>query len=242
VGRHRPGLLRLLGLIVYSWRQAGFRLTIRTAAQMYANSTPIASGSEQPGDLLFSEFDSDGPGHVQIVVRKGLVVTAPRTGTSSSSASTPGLAAGVRRLKRSVFEEIRPAREPAPEPAPEEARCERHPGRTRDGRRPLALPRRAPDPPPRPVTQVRPCAASGSCSPPGRVRVRRPGGDRGLHRRHRQRLIDVCTEEAYYEWALTGRPAPTRTYPRTWCGWSERARGGSDSVSGMTRPFPEDRP
>lgn len=26
-------------------------------------------------------------------------------------------------------------------------------------------------------------------------------------------LIDVCTEEAYYEWALTGRAAPTRTYP-----------------------------
>lgn len=106
-GATGPDSFDCSGLIVYSWRQAGFRLTIRTAAQMYANSTPIASGSEQPGDLLFSEFDADGPGHVSIVVRKGLTVTAPRTGDVVKLREySPSAQRVFGRLKRSVFEEI----------------------------------------------------------------------------------------------------------------------------------------
>jgi hypothetical protein len=70
------------GLIVYSWRQAGYRVNVRTAAAMYNASTPVAWGSEQPGDMLFGEFGTrvPGAGHVLIVVRPGLAVQAPATG------------------------------------------------------------------------------------------------------------------------------------------------------------------
>jgi cell wall-associated NlpC family hydrolase len=70
------------GLVIYAWAQAGYRVTVRTAAQMSNLSTPVARGSEQPGDLLFGEFDQrvPGAGHVMIVVRPGLAVQAPATG------------------------------------------------------------------------------------------------------------------------------------------------------------------
>lgn len=70
------------GLIVYSWREAGYRVKIRTAAQMWNNSTPVPRGSEQPGDLLFGNFGArgPGPGHVMIVVKPGQAVQAPSSG------------------------------------------------------------------------------------------------------------------------------------------------------------------
>ena len=68
------------GLIVFSWRRAGFPLRVRTSEQMYEVSDRVAPGSEQPGDLLFTHFSGAGPGHVLIVVRPGLAVQAPRTG------------------------------------------------------------------------------------------------------------------------------------------------------------------
>ncbi len=70
------------GLIVYSWRQAGYQVTVRTAAQMWNLSTPVARGAEKPGDLLFGSFNTrvPGAGHVMIVVKPGLAVNAPETG------------------------------------------------------------------------------------------------------------------------------------------------------------------
>jgi cell wall-associated NlpC family hydrolase len=70
------------GLVIYSWRQAGYRVTVRTAAQMWNLSTPVPRGSEKPGDLLFGEFGErvPGAGHVMIVVKPGLAVQAPSTG------------------------------------------------------------------------------------------------------------------------------------------------------------------
>lgn len=70
------------GLVVYAWAQAGYRVNIRTAAQMWNASTPVPRGSEKPGDLLFGEFDQrvPGAGHVMIVVKPGLAVQAPSTG------------------------------------------------------------------------------------------------------------------------------------------------------------------
>jgi cell wall-associated NlpC family hydrolase len=69
------------GLIVYSWQKAGHPLKIRTAAQMYDNSTMIQPGQEKPGDLVFSALGERGSaGHVMIVVKPGTVVEAPRTG------------------------------------------------------------------------------------------------------------------------------------------------------------------
>ncbi len=62
--------------------EAGYQVNIRTAAQMWTRSDPIARGSEQPGDLLFGQFGArgPGPGHVMIVVKPGLAVQAPSTG------------------------------------------------------------------------------------------------------------------------------------------------------------------
>lgn len=77
-----PDVFDCSGIIVYSWAQAGYRVNVRTAAQMWNSSTPVARGSEKPGDMLFGEFDTrvPGAGHVMIVVRPGLAVQAPSSG------------------------------------------------------------------------------------------------------------------------------------------------------------------
>jgi cell wall-associated NlpC family hydrolase len=75
-----PDAFDCSGLVVYSWRQAGYRVAVRTAAQMYARSDLVDSGQERPGDLLFGDFGPGGPGHVMIVVRPGQAVQAPETG------------------------------------------------------------------------------------------------------------------------------------------------------------------
>jgi cell wall-associated NlpC family hydrolase len=79
-GATGPDAFDCSGLVVYAWRMAGYRATVRTSEQMYAVSDPVPRGSEQPGDLLFGDFAAAGPGHVMIVVRPGLAVEAPRTG------------------------------------------------------------------------------------------------------------------------------------------------------------------
>jgi cell wall-associated NlpC family hydrolase len=106
-GATGPGSFDCSGLLVYSWRQAGYRMTVRTAAQMYSNSTPVAPGRERPGDLLFTSFDADGPGHMLIVVRKGLAVQAPRTGdVVKLTPYTDSSRFVIGRLKRSVLEPL----------------------------------------------------------------------------------------------------------------------------------------
>jgi cell wall-associated NlpC family hydrolase len=79
-GATGPDSFDCSGLVVYSWRMAGYQPTVRTSEQMYAASDPVGFGTEQPGDLVFDEFGPAGPGHVMIVVRPGLVVEAPSTG------------------------------------------------------------------------------------------------------------------------------------------------------------------
>lgn|GEM_PF-4450937 len=81
-GATGPDAFDCSGLVVFAWRQAGFRLAVRTAAQMSNISAPVPRGSEQPGDLYFGEFNVrvPGAGHVMIVVRPGLAVEAPSTG------------------------------------------------------------------------------------------------------------------------------------------------------------------
>jgi cell wall-associated NlpC family hydrolase len=84
-GATGPDAFDCSGLVVYSWRQAGYRLTVRTADQMYDISTPLREGEEKPGDLLFGAFSgshagSGNAGHVMIVVRPGVAVQAPETG------------------------------------------------------------------------------------------------------------------------------------------------------------------
>jgi cell wall-associated NlpC family hydrolase len=79
-GATGPDAFDCSGLVIYSWRQAGYLVRVRTAAQMYRLSEPVKAGSEQPGDLLFGEFGPAGAGHVMIVVRPGVAVQAPSTG------------------------------------------------------------------------------------------------------------------------------------------------------------------
>jgi peptidoglycan DL-endopeptidase CwlO len=79
-GATGPDAFDCSGLVVYAWRAAGYRSTVRTSQQMFRVSERVPLGSEQPGDLLFTHFEADGPGHVLIVVRPGLAVQAPRTG------------------------------------------------------------------------------------------------------------------------------------------------------------------
>jgi cell wall-associated NlpC family hydrolase len=111
-----PDAFDCSGLVVYAWTQAGYRLAVRTAEQMRRVSTPIPDGQERPGDLVFSEFDTprvpDGAGHVAIVVHRGLVVEAPRTGLDvrlrSYSSDDPTLRFG--RLPTRALRPISPAR------------------------------------------------------------------------------------------------------------------------------------
>src|SRR5262249_35639970 len=57
-GATGPDSFDCSGLIVYAWRQAGYVLDVRTAAEMYDVSTPVQPGQERAGDLIFSEFDA----------------------------------------------------------------------------------------------------------------------------------------------------------------------------------------
>ena len=79
-GATGPDSFDCSGLVVYAWRKAGHPLRVRTSEQMYQVSDRVASGAEQPGDLLFTHFAAAGPGHVMIVVKPGVAVEAPRTG------------------------------------------------------------------------------------------------------------------------------------------------------------------
>jgi len=82
-GATGPDFFDCSGLIVYSWRMAGYQLSVRTADQMYRISTPLRAGEERPGDLLFGDFNGrvrGGAGHVMIVVRPGLALQAPHSG------------------------------------------------------------------------------------------------------------------------------------------------------------------
>jgi len=79
-GATGPDAFDCSGLVVYAWRMAGYRLTVRTSEEMWATSDRVQAGSEQPGDLLFAHFEASGPGHVMIVVRPGTAVEAPQTG------------------------------------------------------------------------------------------------------------------------------------------------------------------
>jgi cell wall-associated NlpC family hydrolase len=79
-----PDAFDCSGLVVYAWRQAGYRLAVRTAEQMRRIAAPVPPGQERPGDLLFSQFNTPrvpgGAGHVAIVVSNGLLVEAARPG------------------------------------------------------------------------------------------------------------------------------------------------------------------
>jgi hypothetical protein len=114
-GATGPDAFDCSGLIVYAWRQAGFVLKVRTAADMHDVSDPVQAGQEQPGDLIFSEFGVrpgvSGAGHVKIVVRPGLALEAPRTGLDVRLITYDAQGKGIRfgRLPASAMRALPPS-------------------------------------------------------------------------------------------------------------------------------------
>ena len=67
------------GLVMYCYAQVGISLP-HNAAMQYADCTPVAHGSEQPGDLVFFGPSAGGIHHVGIYVGGGSMIDAPYTG------------------------------------------------------------------------------------------------------------------------------------------------------------------
>ena len=67
------------GLVMYCYAQIGISLP-HNAAMQYADCTPVAHGSEQPGDLVFFGYSAGGIHHVGIYVGGGSMIDAPYTG------------------------------------------------------------------------------------------------------------------------------------------------------------------
>lgn len=67
------------GLVQYVYKQVGIQLN-RTSQEQYKQGTPVSKANLQPGDLVFFEPTSTGPGHVGIYAGNGKVVQSPHTG------------------------------------------------------------------------------------------------------------------------------------------------------------------
>lgn len=67
------------GLTHWAYGEAGVTLGSDTYSQIH-DGHPVSPGDVRPGDLIFSEFDSHGPGHVQLALDNGQVVQAPQPG------------------------------------------------------------------------------------------------------------------------------------------------------------------
>jgi cell wall-associated NlpC family hydrolase len=80
-GAAGPGSWDCSGLTMGAWRAGGISLPHYAAAQ-YQASTPISSGSLEPGDLVFwgSSGSPSSIYHVALYVGNGMIIQAPRTG------------------------------------------------------------------------------------------------------------------------------------------------------------------
>lgn len=113
-GATGPEAFDCSGLVLYAWRQAGYLIPVRTAEQMRQLTTPVPPGQEQPGDLIFSAFNTarvpGGAGHVGIVIQKGTLLEAPRPGGAVQTRSYQSGDADVTfgRFPPSALRPIRP--------------------------------------------------------------------------------------------------------------------------------------
>lgn len=69
------------GLMMYAYAQIGVSIP-RTSEDQFNFGSTVSESSLQPGDLVFFDMQSDGPGHVAMYVGNGLIVQAPHTGAS----------------------------------------------------------------------------------------------------------------------------------------------------------------
>jgi cell wall-associated NlpC family hydrolase len=82
------------GLVMYVYRQLGITLD-HYAAWQFLEGRRVSPADLQPGDLVFFEPKSDGPGHVGIYVGDGKMINAPHTGDVVRIASIQGRAGYV---------------------------------------------------------------------------------------------------------------------------------------------------
>lgn len=105
-GKTIPPGLDCSGLVVYSWGKAGHPMRAYSSQAQYGASDPVKKGEEQAGDLIFTEWGSDGPGHVLIVLDPAMqtAVEAPHTGDVVKEISYAGMTDAIfGRLNRSAF-------------------------------------------------------------------------------------------------------------------------------------------
>ena len=82
------------GLVVYAYAQLGVFLPHYAASQL-ETGTPVDVSELQPGDLVFFEPRSDGPGHVALFVGGDQIIEAPHTGDVVKFASLSNTAAAL---------------------------------------------------------------------------------------------------------------------------------------------------
>ena len=93
-----PDAFDCSGLVMMAYRAAGIDIP-RTADQQWLWGPRVQPGHEQPGDLVFfagADGTASSPGHVALVIGRGMMVEAYATGFSIRIASygTPGSPAG----------------------------------------------------------------------------------------------------------------------------------------------------
>jgi cell wall-associated NlpC family hydrolase len=82
------------GLVMYAYAQMGVFLP-HYAASQFETGTPVDVSELQPGDLVFFEPRSDGPGHVALFVAGDEIIEAPHTGDVVKFASLSNTAAAL---------------------------------------------------------------------------------------------------------------------------------------------------
>ena len=89
-GARGPDRFDCSGLTQWAWAQAGVQLGSDTYSQV-AQGVPVAPFDVRAGDLIFpkDDFDSRGPGHVQLAISPTEVVHAPQTGDVVRIAAMP---------------------------------------------------------------------------------------------------------------------------------------------------------
>jgi hypothetical protein len=68
------------GLLYNVWGSLGVKIP-RTSEQQWARGKPVDLAHLKPGDAVFTEMKSDGPGHVGMYIGGGKIIAAPHTGT-----------------------------------------------------------------------------------------------------------------------------------------------------------------
>ncbi|MGI8335235.1 C40 family peptidase [Actinomadura scrupuli] len=75
-GAQGPDAFDCSGLTMMAYQAVGVRLP-HYAASQWNSLSHVPPGQQQPGDLVFFEMKSDGPGHVGIFIGNGEMIEAP---------------------------------------------------------------------------------------------------------------------------------------------------------------------